>query len=368
MINSNYQGIKLCGIATAVPTTWQSLEELVAHEQPQNFNLKKFEKTTGVRGRFFANPGQTTADFCFAAAKKLLRYYKTSMNDIGAIVFVSQCSDYTTPATACVLQYRLWQAEFASNGSNKGTAEMGHDCLAFDVNLGCSGYVYGLNIVAGLLSNSDIRKALLLCGDTYAKAYSHKEDNRTSHSSRYLFGDAGTATLLEKTQSGEGLSFVSCTDGSGYASIIEPYNHWRHPDKERQSIMDDITVFNFSTSEAPAMLKAYMEQQGTSPADYDALLLHQANLFIMKQIAKRTGFPSEKLGISIDTFGNTSSASIPATLVKTYGEDNGKDVKKFLACGYGVGLSWAACELQLAPAQILPLIKTDECFDDGFED
>lgn len=368
MINSNYQGIRLCGIATAVPSKWQSLEDLVAHEQPQGFNLKKFEKTTGVRGRYLACPSQTTADFCFVAAKKLLRYYETSMKDIGALVFVSQCSDYTTPATACVLQHRLWQEEFASNGLNTDVSEIGHDCLAFDVNLGCSGYVYGLNIVAGLLANSNIKKALLLCGDTYAKAYSHKGDNRTSHSSRYMFGDAGTATLLEKTHSGERLSFASCTDGSGFASIIEPYNHWRHPDKERQSMMDDITVFNFSTAEAPTMLKAYMEQQGTSPADYDALLLHQANLFIMKQIAKRIGFPSEKIGISIDTFGNTSSASIPATLVKMFGEDNSTYAKKFLACGYGVGLSWAACELQLAPAQILPLIKTDECFDDGFED
>ena len=133
-------------------------------------------------------------------------------------------------------------------------------------------------------------------------------------------------------------------------------------------MMDDTTVFNFSTAEAPAMLNAYMERHGTSPADYDMLLLHQANLFIMKQIAKRTGFPPEKLGISIDTFGNTSSASIPATLVKLYGEDDSADVKRFLACGYGVGLSWAACELQLSPGQILPLIQTDEYFDDGFED
>lgn len=356
MITSNYQGIEIIGMATAVPTTWQSLEALVARDCPEDFNQKKFEKTTGVKGRYLAEPRQTTADFCFAAAKAVMQKFDVGINEIGAIIFVSQCSDYTTPATACVLQHRL-------GGGGKL-----HDCLAFDINLGCSGFVYGLNAVAGLMTNSDISKALLLCGDTYAKAYSHKGDNRTSHSSKYLFGDAGTATLLEKKDSCKELSIVSCTDGSEFASIIEPYNHWRHPDMERQSMMDDITVFNFSTAEAPAMLNTYMERQCTSPADYDMLLLHQANLFIMKQIAKRTGFPLEKLGISIDKFGNTSSASIPATLVKLYGEDDSADVKRFLACGYGVGLSWAACELQLSPGQILPLIQTDEYFDDGFED
>ena len=356
MITSSYQGIEVCGMATAVPTTWQSLEELVARDRPEDFNQKKFEKTTGVKGRYLAAPKQTTADFCYAAARDVMQKFDADISEIGAIIFVNQCSDYTTPATACVIQHRL-------GGGGKL-----HDCLAFDINLGCSGFVYGLNAISGLMANSDIRKALLLCGDTYAKAYSHKGDNRTSHSSKYLFGDAGTATLLEKKDTGMGLSIVSCSDGSEFASIIEPYNHWRHPDMDRQSMMDDITVFNFSTAEAPAMLNAYMERQGTSPSDYDMLLLHQANLFIMKQIAKRTGFPLEKLGISIDTFGNTSSASIPATLVKLYGEDDSAEVKRFLACGYGVGLSWAACELRLAPAQILPLVQTDECFDDGFED
>ncbi|SEH26348.1 ketoacyl-ACP synthase III [Selenomonas sp. KH1T6] len=355
MIINKYKGIEILGIAAAVPKKWQSLKDLVETEQPDDFNLAKFEKMTGVKGRYVAKLQQTTADLCYEAGKKLLNEYQTDISEIGALIFVSQCPDYTTPATACVLQYRL--------GGGKGL----NNCIAFDVNLGCSGFVYGLNIIAGLMASSNIKKALMLCGDTFARSYHHYDD-RVSHSSKYLFGDMGTATLLENTNSDSELCFSSCTDGAGYKAIIDPYKRWRHPDTERLSIMDDVTVFNFSTEEAPAMIKEYMAMQGTHPDDYDSLVLHQANLFIMKQIAKRSGFSKEQLAVSIDVFGNTSSASIPATFVKQYGDDDSADIKRLLTCGFGVGLSWAVCDLRLSPAQILPLVKTDEYFRDDIED
>ena len=352
MVISKYCGIEVKAVSTAVSSTWLSLGDLVEQEQPGDFNLKKFEKMTGVTGRYVSSFQQTTSDLCYAASKKILKSMDVDIKEIGAIVFVTQCPDYTTPATACVLQHRLGGGGYL------------RDCLAFDVNLGCSGFVYGLNIVAGLMNSSNIDKALMLCGDTFARPLSKEEDNRISHSSKYLFGDAGTATLLEKSANNSDLVFASCTDGAGYKAIMDPYRHWRHFDEDGHSVMDDVTVFNFSTEEVPVMLKEYMEMRGTTPENYESLVLHQANLFIMKQIAKRSGFPKEKLAVSIDTFGNTSSASIPSTLVKLYGDDNSEGVKRFLMCGYGVGLSWAACDLSLAPAQILPLVQTDEFFND----
>ena len=353
MIINKYCGIEVKAISTAVSSTWLSLNDLVAQEQPDDFNLKKFEKMTGVTGRYVSSLQQTTADLCYAASKEILQRMDVGIEEIGAIIFVSQCPDYTTPATACVLQHRL-----GGGGSLR-------DCLAFDVNLGCSGFVYGLNVVAGLMNSSNINKALMLCGDTFARPLSKKNDNRASHSSKYLFGDAGTATLLEKSSGAHNLLIASCTDGAGYKAIMDPYKQWRHFDEDGHSVMDDVTVFNFSTEEVPVMLKEYMALQSTTPGDYESLVLHQANLFIMKQIAKRSGFPKEKMAVSIDTFGNTSSASIPATLVKLYGNDDSTDEKRFLTCGFGVGLSWAACELYLSPAQILPLVKTDEYFNDN---
>lgn len=296
---------------------------------------------------------QTTSDFCCAAARKLLQYYSVKADEIGAIVFVSQCADYRTPSTACVIQSRLGCKSY--------------DCIAFDVNLGCSGFIYGLNIISAVMNNSDINKALLLCGDTFAKPYYHNREVRESHSSKYLFGDAGAAILLEKSHAKNCLNIASCTDGNRYKAIIDPYNFWRHPDAEGNGgEMDDIAVFNFSTSEAPKMIKEYMERMHKTPDDYDMLILHQANLMIMKQVTKRAGFPDCKMGVSIDQFGNTSSASIPLTLVKEFGMLESNEVKKFMTCGFGVGLSWGACELELSSSQILPLIHTNEFYDDGY--
>ena len=146
--------------------------------------------------------------------------------------------------------------------------------------------------------------------------------------------------------------------------MITGYSY-RHPWSERPWLLDDVRVFNFSISKAPEMLKAYMELTGTAPHHYDKLVLHQANSLIMKTVTKRAGFPPEKMLSSIDTFANTSSASIPNTLVKEYGESELSEPLRFLCCGFGVGLSWASVELELSPSQILPLVHTDEWFDDG---
>ncbi len=353
MVQSTHNDIKISAIAVGVPSTWESLEEFSKNKELEEFNLKKFIKTTGVRGRYKAIRYQTTSDLCYAAAEKLLKEKNIDPSEIGLLVFVTQGPDYWTPATACVLQKRLRLSE---------------DCIAFDVNMGCSGFVYGVNIASSVLINSNTTKALMLVGDVFARQfYPDNENKRVSSATRFLFGDAGAAVLLEK-ENGSKLQVFSCTDGDGYKSIIVPGMGWRHPFNRRISMMDDISVFNFAIEKAPEMLKAYMAYRNSTPADYEKLILHQANLLIMKQIAKRTGFPLEKLSISIDEFGNTSGASIPVSLVKDYGNNNDTTKRRFLTCGFGVGLSWAAMEIEISPSQILPLIRTDEYFKDGYPD
>lgn len=351
MLNSYHQ-IRVMGIASAVSNKWQSLEECVeTYGAEEGFKLEKFKKSTGVTGRWCAGDYQTTSDFCFAAAEALIQKYEIDRNDIGVLVLVTQGPDYSIPATACVLHKRL--------GLSK-------NCIAFDVNQGCSGFVYGLNIASALLQSSNGKYALMLCGDTSAKSFSRgRREKKKTNSSRFLFGDSGTATLLEKKDN-EKLEIASCSDGEGYKAIIHAGNSWRHPWLKMPGTMDDIAVFNFATSEVPEMLNQYMIRKGSSADDYDRLVLHQANLFIMKQIAKKTGFPLDKLALSLDTFANTSSASIPNTLVKEYGGQIDVNPKRFLCCGFGVGLSWAAVELNIAPKDILPLVHTDEYFEDGY--
>lgn len=346
------RGMSVIGMAAAVSSQWDSLLDVSDEDEKV---VKKFIKKIGVEGRWSASPKQTTADFCFAAADRLLNEKGIDRSSVGILLLVTQTPDYDIPSTACVLQDRL--------GLEK-------DCLAFDVNLGCSGFTYGMEILTALLNITDSRYGLLLAGDTSAREKKPTERHKTSHSSALLFGDSGTATLVEKVGDGAGLSFSAATDGAGFKAIITPYGQWRNPVRPEgmpaSSQMADVDVFNFATSEVPAQLNAYMEHEGTTPADYDDLVLHQANLMILKQIAKKTGFPFDKVPISMDRFGNTSSSSVPITIIDKYGDDESDRVINELCCGFGVGLSWSTMALKLNTRDILPLIHTDDYFKDGF--
>jgi len=347
-----YTGIELTGLALAVSSRWQSVEECADQgAAEEGFKLDKFKKTTGVNGRYIADEYQTTADFCCAAAQKVLEKFSADKSEIGILLLVTQYPDYTSPATACVLQHRLGLSQ---------------NCMAFDVNQGCAGFVYGLNIACALLASSGCTKALMLCGDTSVKNKNRgRTPNRFALSASCLFGDAGAAVLLEKREGAAPLIFSTCTDGGGFRTIMDSDHEWRHPLLDIDRIMDGVEVFQFSTSRAPEMIREYLARRGETTEDYDRLVLHQANLMIMKQIAKKTGFPMDKLSVSIDEFGNTSSASIPSAIVKEYGPLDVCRTVRLLACGFGVGLTWATVGLELRTDRILPLVHTDSHFDDG---
>lgn len=352
MVFNTHHNIKVAGIAAAASSKWQSLEEAIseAGSIDEGFNVKKFKQNTGVTGRYVAGDFQTASDFCYSAAEGLIKQNDIDRAEIGILVFVSQFPDYAAPATACVLHKRLG---------------LSYNCIAFDVNLGCSGFVYGVNIVASLLANSNCKYGLVLCGDTSVKNKSRGRDKmKGSHSILYLFGDGGSTALLEKEE-GRKLTVSSCTDGGGFDSIMIPDHSWRHPWLATERVMDDMNVFNFSITQAPEMLKSYMDYTDTKPDDYDGLILHQANKLIIDTVTKRSGFGKNKSLTSIEKFANTSCASIPNTLVYNLGEDKTENMKRYLCCGFGVGLSWAAMELDIAPSEVLPLIHTDEWFDDG---
>ena len=351
MVISEFNNIKIAAMVAAVSNNWTALPE-ISDEDPDV--IKKFTKKTGVEGRYNAGVKQTTSDFCYAAAKKIIEEKNIDVKKIGILVFVTQTADYGIPATACVLQDRL---------------SLPKDCIAFDVNLGCSGFTYGMNIVASLLQNSNTEMALLLCGDTSAKEKKSSVKVKTTHSASMLFGDSGTATLIVKEKESKPIKMISKTDGNGFKAIIAPYGQWRHPEapeEKKCSYMDDVAVFNFTISEVPDLIKGTMQLQNYTPDDYDCLVLHQANLFIMKQVAKRTEFSMDKTLISLDKFGNTSSSSVPISMVNKYGNDEKNKVIHTLMCGFGVGLSWSTIDCFVNTKDILPLVHTDEYFDDGY--
>lgn len=342
MIINNYNGIKIEGIACAVPQKWISVESLKNGDN--DAVLDRFIKNTSVLGHYECSIKQTASDLCTVAAEKVLQEKCIKREEVGVLVNVTQYPDYKVPSTACVMQSRL--------GLSK-------DCIAFDVNLGCSGFVYGLNIAASLLQSSNAKYALVVAGDSSSKGV--RQDN-----SRNLFGDAGSAALITKNNNDSNWVFASRTDGSGFKAILRPFGYAKHPERpDVEGLYDELGVFNFAIEEAPKLINELLAHENKTPEDFDCLALHQANMMIMKQIVKRTKFDKEKMLISIDQFANTSAASIPLSFVKKYGESSEKGLLRSLICGYGVGLSWAAGIMNIQIEDIFPLVLTDDYFDDG---
>lgn len=357
MSKGTLNNIVISGIATSVPNQVRPIDYWY-----QKFGVEavdKFKNMTGVTRVCCTFKNQTASDLAFVSAKKLLEHKNIDPQSIGALIFISQCPDYRLPSTACVLQYRL---------------NLSNDSICYDVNLGCSGYINGLMIISSLMQNANIKYALLLVGDTSTKGLSHDDK-----SSAMLFGDAGSATLLEKKENVSDVSFYIKSDGVRFKSIIKPAGAYRNLGVSKEKVlwpidgnirsdydtyMNGTDVFTFTLSEVPALIKGFLHNHDQSINDYDWYIFHQANLYILKQIAKKTKIPIEKIPISLDNFGNTSVTSIPLTLSNSFGNVNDK-IYHFMMCGFGVGLSWGIFTASIKTEDILPIIYTEDYFKEG---
>ncbi len=351
MVFSRYENIKISAIAASVPEEEVDIAAKLNDPEEDPRFIKQFIKNTGIKARRKSGYNQTAADFSYSAAKQIMDagYYKPE--EIGVLINITQTPDYRTPATALTLQKRL--------GLSK-------DCLAFDINLGCSGFVYGVSLVASILETSTAAKGLVTVGDTLARGRMHMKMKRSSNTG-LLFGDASAAILVEKDAD---YSFCSAlmSDGTGHKALSSPYNAWRHPVGPESIPGDDIAVFNFTISEVPAILREYMEKTGTTVEEYDELVLHQANMMILKNIAKRVGMPMEKVPVCLDRFGNTSGCSVPLAIVDRYGEKTEDREVNLLTSSFGIGLSWGVVGFKINVKNILPLTVGKDTYDDGYSD
>ncbi len=309
-----------------------------------------FEKTTGIKERRVASEEFTCSDLCYRAAESLLTDLNLNREDIDVIIFVSQSPDYFLPATAIVLQERL--------GLSK-------NCIAFDINLGCSGYVYGLSVITSLLKNG-LRKGLLLAGDksTISTSFNDK-------STYPLFGDAGSATLLSVSVNSKKMFFDLHSDGSGKDAILIEYGHSRFPynsflDEEREYepgvvrsrnhlALDGMKVFNFALKEVAKSIAECLSFADVKQEDVDYFVLHQANKLINDSVRKKMKLTDDKFPMSIEYYGNTSSASIPLTICVALQEKIENKELTMILSGFGVGLSWANVLLEIGPLKVRTL-------------
>lgn len=348
MASGILNNVEIKGITCAVPDNIRSSEEY--NDVFGKENVQKFINMTGVKTRHVALDTQCTSDLCYAAAKKLLEKLAWEPSSVDALILITQTPDYAVPATACILQYRLGLSE---------------DCIAFDINLGCSAYVYGIWLASTMIATQNIRRVLLLVGDT-----SNIGINQHDSATAMIFGDGGSATALERTE-GKCIKYFLKTKGSGFKSIIVPAGHARSRSRvnlessDFELNMNGSEIFSFTISDIPRSLKDFMTQYHIDKDEVDMYVFHQANLFILKHLAKKMGIPMEKLAISIDKFGNTSGESIPLTLVDAFGSEASHEYKKLLLCGFGVGLSWGGIYLEMDKSVCLPMIYTNEYFTGG---
>lgn len=321
-----FRGVRIRAVASAVPESRIGNRVYLPHMEEEQ--IVKFEKMTGIRERRHVD-SLTTRALALRAAQALHDAEHFNPGTIDAVIFVSQTADARIPASACMLQHDLG---------------LKVDVAAFDIGMGCSGFVYGLWQAASLCASGATRSVLLTGGDTISRII-HKSDIPN----QMLFGDAGFAAVVEADdEKGQTLAWQLGTNGAGANVIRSGHGGWLS--------MDGLEVFNFTTSVIPAAIKEFVINSEQKLCEFDSFCFHQANKFILKQIAMMTGFPGMKHLVSIDRYGNTSSASIPLTLC----DQREKRPAKTLLAGFGVGLSWGIASYDFSDTALLPVVEVKE--------
>lgn len=344
-----YHNVGVRAMSACVPSKVvynRSLGYLIPEEE-----IEKTIQSIGIEERRIADDDVCASDLCYKAAKKLMEDNDIDPGSIDVLLFVSQTGDYRIPATSPILQHRL--------GLSKDTC-----CL--DLTLGCSGYVFALSTAFAYASMEGVNRVLLLDGETFSKIV-----NKHDKVDWPLYGDAATATLIEKGDFDESV-FILKTDGSGENAVKIPgggmrnrttvaslENTVREEGNVRNDLevyMDGMDVFNFAMSVVPKGVKEIAKETGTTLDDIDWLVFHQANKFMTDFFAKRLKFSMDKVPYCIQKYGNTSSTSVALTIVSEL-KERLKDGDCIVMSGFGAGLSWGTARIVFNGCKISQIIE-----------
>lgn len=314
--------IKIAGISTCVPE--KCIDNFTYEERFGEKRVGKHIKLTGVKTRHVLSGDKKASDLAYSAGEQLLKHLQWDREQINCLIYVTQAPDYDKPATAFILQKRL---------------QIGKDCLVFDVNLGCSGFVAGIQIMSGLLQNCGGRGLLLI-------ADSNCQDERENPVDEMLFGDAGCAVAMEKMENHR-ILYHHESDGTRFDVI--------HKEKNGLGVMDGSKVFAFTLNDVADSIKKAYKVFSITDEDVDYYFFHQGQKMILDNLVELCKISSEKVLYSIQEYGNTSGASIPVTICANRELLSVKKQIRSFMCGYGVGLSWGSLYLLLDTKDILPI-------------
>lgn len=347
MATITYKKVGIRAISACVPSHRVYNKDLVSIMSQEE--VDKVVNSVGIWERRICDTNVFASDLCYKAAKKLMEDNSIDPTSIDMILFMSQGSDYRIPATSCILQHRLGLSQ---------------NCAAMDLSLGCSGYVYGLSAAMAYASLEGINRVLLLDGEAFSKIVNPRDKVNVP-----LYGDAGTASLVEKGDFDNSI-FILHSDGSGEDAVKIPAG-MRHSitvdttiETERENgnfrndleiYMDGMEVFNFAVRVVSKGVKDILKHAGMSIHDVDYIIFHQSNRMMTDFFVKLLKANPEKVPYCIDRFGNTSSASIPLTIVSEL-KDKLTDPRKVVLSGFGAGLSWATALINFKDCKISTLM------------
>ena len=307
--------------------------EDLAKENPE-WDFSLIEPKTGVLSRHIAGRDERASDLAVNAAEKLFQKGNIERDSIDTLLFCTQSPDYPLPTTACIIQDRL---------------KLRTSIAAFDFNLGCSGYIYGLAMSSAMIKSGISEKVLLLSAETYSKYISD-----TDRTSRTVFGDAGAATIIERPNNSKSLGpFILGTDGSGRDKIIVRQSDWRPnidsktvKNPEQYLYIDGPGIFMFTMQKVPACVRELLAKAEKTMDDVDLFIFHQASKIVIDNIVRILSLEDSKVFRGYEKIGNTVCASIPIALKQADEQNLAKKGDLIMLVGFGVGLSWGACFVQ----------------------
>lgn len=355
MPKSSFTGVQIRGLVTCVPERERCIDDELDLFGGNVKQIARLKKTIGLNKRRVVDAGVTAADLCYEASVQLLRKLDLDVDSVDALICVTQTPDHSQPCNAALLHGRLGA---------------GTDCAAFDVGLGCSGYVYGLWLAHMMVAVGGCERVLLCAGDALSRLVGSKD-----RSVAPLFGDGGSATLIERSGSECRSWFSLSTDGSGAQHLVVPAGGARMPISEttrevvedaagnlrsaENLFMDGAEVFNFSIQVEPAAVKEILSYAGVELEQVDHFVFHQANRYILTNISKRLKLELDKVPMgTVERFGNQSSASIPSAICGELSEHlMAEPRRKLLLSGFGVGLSWASAVVEVGSLGACELVE-----------
>ncbi len=318
----------ITGIVTTVGERCVKFTDEASSMGLNESEVTRLQRALGLNQRYVVRANETTVDLCTHSAKKLLAGLNVDASSVCGVILVTQTPDYSAPSSAIELQHRLGLAVTS---------------MAFDMRLGCSGFVYGLSVAFSLVQ-AGLKRVLLCVGDTASRIV-----DPSNHAIAPIMGDAGSAILIERQPSKSHFQLYS--DGSGARALIIPNSGLRKTPEDEGlpplMQMDGPAVFNFTLQRVPSMVSDMLGYAETTEEDLDFFVMHQPNKYILRNLQKRMKLSDEKMPTSTQSvYGNQNSASIPGTISGFLGDRFSTARTRSMFAGFGIGLSWGACILE----------------------